>query len=223
MRSSLSSLVLFIGILVAGCYDSESTGGGPEPREVCGNGTDDDGDSYVDAVDQDCWPADGGLPPVADGSPAERDAGPRPPGDSGPGTPPAPRTVDVRLYWRSDLDLRFAQIQGCRYDGGPCIVDRFVGTDGPCSTEGADAVVCRLANVAVGTRLDFNAYGERSDGSAVWGIGLAGDGTVRSIGTMYVSEDRDRDSAYDVDRTSAVSVVGIAEGGGRNWSYVVGR
>ena len=207
MRFSL--VFVLLSTFVAGCYDSESTGGGPEPREVCGNGIDDDGDGHIDDADQDCW-RDAG---VADSGSAAV--------DSGSVTPPAPRLVNVRLYWRSGLDLRFGQVQGCLHDGGPCIVDRLVGTDGPCSTEGADAVVCRIANVAVGTRLDFNAYGERSDGSAVWGVGLAGDGTVRTIGTMYVSEDRDRDSSYDVDRTSAVVV--NTEGDGRNWSIVVGR
>lgn len=216
MRYLASLALLTVLTFVAGCYDSEATGTASEPRDICGNGIDDDGDGFIDGADQDCWPADGGAPSVVD-------AGPRPAGDSGPVAPPAPRLVNLRIAWRSDQDLRFSQIQGCRYDGGACIVERFnLGTDAECAAD-LGTVVCRLSNVPDGMRFDFNAYGQRPDGTEVWGVGLDGAGAVRTVGTIFVSEDRDRDSTYDVDRTSAVRVVGITEGGGRNWSYVVGR
>ncbi|TAK04911.1 hypothetical protein EPO33_02840 [Patescibacteria group bacterium] len=218
MRTSLTlSFALLTSI--AGCYDADSTGDGPEPREVCNNTVDDDGDGYLNEADQDCWPADGGPAPVAD-------AGPRPAADSGPVAPPpvsgcAAGTTRVRFYWRSDLDLRYAQVQGCR-PGGACIVERFVGMDGECSSD-TGTVVCRLDRVPVGDRVDFNAYGETADGSEVWGVGLDEHGAVQTRGTLFVSEDRNCDSVWDIDRTDAVAVVGITEGGGRNWSFVVGR
>lgn len=192
------SLVL-LSVCLASCVSRNVDGF--EPRDVCGNGLDDDGDGHLDGADQDCWPADAGAPqPDAGGCAAD--------------------AVNVRLYWRSDLDLRYAQIQGCL--GERCNVERFVGMDGECSSA-TGTVICRLNNVSIGARLDFNGYGERSDGSAVWGVGLDGEGRERTVGTMFVSEDLDRDSTYDVDRTGAVRTVGITNGGGRNWSYVVGR
>ncbi len=226
MRYSL----VFALLTFVGCSVSE-TARRTEPREVCGNGLDDDGDGHLDSADQDCWLADVGTPPVV------ADSGSSPPVDAGSspslpdaGTPPvggcATGTINVRLYWRSDLDLRYAHIQGCR--GERCVVERFVGMDGECSSA-TGTVVCRLANVPIGTRLDFNGYGElvetvegREDVRQVWGVGLR-NGAEYQTGAYFVSVDRNCDAVWDVDRTGAVRIVGITEGGGRNWSYVVGR
>lgn len=225
MRLFLGFALLSVASVFTACTVGDDGPSGSEPREVCGTPEDDDGDGFLNDADQDCWPA--------------ADAGPGPAADSGPGTPPPPALVNVRLYWRSERPLDFAQIQGCLHDGGPCIVDRFnLGRDDECAVHGEGAVVCRLSAVPAGTRIDYNGFGQifqrnaageivrNADGSpvvaeVVWGVGLDGTGGVRTIGTMFVSEDRDRNSTYDVDRTS--SVVINTEGDGRNWSIVVGR
>ncbi len=229
-------MVAVWAVFVAGCFDSEATG---VPREVCGDGIDNDGDSFADNADQDCW-IDGGAA-VTDGGAAVADSGPAPAVDAGivPAVdggsvmPPvlscAAGFTRVRISWQSDVAVRYAQIQGCWESPAPglggvhCVVDRLTGMDGACATD-TGTVVCRLDRVPVGSQLDFNAYGELSDGSAIWGVGRNADGSTVNRGGLMVSEDRNCDGMWELDRISGVRVVGLSSGAvGANYSFLPGR
>lgn len=218
-----SSLVLFT--FVTGCYDAESTVGGPEPREACTTSDDDDRDGFLNDADQDCWPPDA-TAPEADAGTAPVDAG-SPAVDSGmpPASGCARGTVDVLVSWLA-AEAGPTTINGCwgTQTAGGAIVCEGPAAEWQVPLVGCSApyanIACTLQNVPVGLHLRFIAQVRTTAGNR-WSL-EGPPATVTARGALSVREDRDCNRTFETVRSSDVRVV-AGTGGGSNHEVVVGR